>query len=123
MVTDHNRPDAETGKFFLRDSGLVHGTRTGQVRRDEDRGLKAGRRYSDHSRVRREFIDRVLDMKIKGVSALSISKILNDEGLRTAGNLPWTEKSIVQLIETEKSRAKRDAWRPKHKTVDHSEDG
>ena len=115
-MSDHNRSDSDAESFFLREGELVTGTRSGHTRRDHDRGLNPGRRYSDHTRVRRRFIDRVIDMKIQGMSALSIANILNDEGLKTANESLWTEDAISQLVKIEASRAKRDAWRPIHKS-------
>ena len=92
--------------------GLAQGSRSGVERRQGDRGLRPGRRYEDHQKVRREFIDRILEMRIQGCSPRSIAHILNDEGLETEAQKVWTAAAIEQLLAVEDAKRARDAWRP-----------
>ena len=59
----------------LRGDQLAAGSRKGHERRTDDRGLRAGRRYLDHKRVRRAFINRVMDMALQGLSKATIARI------------------------------------------------
>ena len=109
---DQNVPEDESQRYVLRGDLLTSGSRTGQERRIDDRGLNAGRRYLDHKRVRRAFIDRVMDMEQQGLSKKTIASILNDEELKTAAGENWTEVAITQLVAQENERRDRAAWRP-----------
>ena len=111
-MSDEKIPAAETSRYVQRGETLAQGSRTGQDRRDDKRGLSPGRRYVEQSRVRREFIERIKEMQVQGFSNQSIAHILNDEGLVTARSERWTESAIEQLLNTERAREGREAWRP-----------
>jgi hypothetical protein len=111
-MSENENPESETRRYVQRGDKLAHGSRSGAERRHAERGLRPGRRYEDHQRARREFIDRILDMRIQGCSAHTTANILNDEAIETAEGKEWTKEAIQQLLDTEDSRRARDAWRP-----------
>ena len=117
-MTDNEIPESERERYVQRGEKLTRGSRSGEERRLAERGLQPGRRYEDHQKARREFIDRILDMRVQGCSARTTANILNDDAIETAGGQKWTEEAIQQLLDTEDSRRARDAWRPplKNKT-------
>ena len=112
-MADDKIPASEKHRFVRRGDNLAQGSRSGQDRRDDNRGLAPGRRYDEQTRVRRQFIDRVKEMRLEGCPNVVIAQLLNEEGLLTARNERWTEHAIEQLLNTERAREGRDAWRPK----------
>ena len=111
-MSDQEVPEDEARRYVLRGDQLAAGSRTGHERRTDDRGLRAGRRYLDHKRVRRAFINRVMDMALQGLSKATIARILNDEEFKTASGSEWTATAITQLMAQENERRDRAAWRP-----------
>ncbi len=99
--------------IVCRTGEYVPGSRQGGDRRAEDRGLDGGRRTDDQRRVRRKFIDRVVDLADEGHPPKHIASTLNDEGSRTARGHRWTTQAIDQLIRTESARRGRKAWIPR----------
>lgn len=89
------------------------GSRSGRDRRDTDRGLDVGRRLDDQRRVRRRFINRVVELSDANKTAQDIAVILNDEGCRTARGHRWSTQAIDQLIRSESARRGRSAWVPR----------
>ena len=112
MKKQTSKPVKEQDRIVQRGDALTRGSRSGDDRRGESRGLKAGRRTEDHHRVRRAFLDRVKDMKAMGISPASTARILNDEGETTAQGEAWTEAAIEQLLRVAEARERRLAWSP-----------
>ena len=113
IITAVNRPlvpEDEAERVVLRGDHLAYGTRAGPDRRDDERGLDAGRRSEDHHRVRRAFIDRVMDWHDEGRPAADIAEALNEEGVRTARGNAWSEAAIEQLIHLEMQKRARGEW-------------
>jgi len=104
---------SEDQGIVCRAGEYVPGTRKNSDRRAEDRGLDAGRRVDDQRRIRRRFINRVVDLADEGHPAKIIATTLNDEGCRTARGHRWTTQAIGQLIRTENARRDRKAWVPR----------
>ncbi|MCB9544219.1 MAG: hypothetical protein R3F65_01405 [bacterium] len=102
---------ADTERVVLRGDRLAYGTRSGEDRRGDERGLDAGRRAEDVRRVRRAFIDEVMRRIEDGESPASIAEALNAAGRRTARGNRFGEAAIEQLVHRERARRIRGDWR------------
>ena len=90
MKNPQNSESKDDGKVVQRGDSLSVGTRRGGDRRGDARGLNAGRRMSDHRRVRTAFLDRIKDMLAIGISPTTVARILHDEESTTAQGEAWT---------------------------------
>lgn len=101
---------ADTERVVLRGDHLAYGTRSGEDRRGDERGLDAGRRAEDVRRVRRAFIDEVMRRFESGEAPAAIADAFNAAGRRTARGNRWSEAAIEQLVHRERARRIRDDW-------------
>lgn len=102
---------ADAERVVLRGDRLAYGTRSGDDRRDDDRGFDTGRRADDQRRVRRAFIDEIMSRFEDGVAPSAIADALNTAGRRTARGNRWSEAAIEQLVHRERARRVRGTWR------------
>ncbi len=109
-----DEPEADDGQSIVCRTGEYGpGSRNAPDRRSEERGLDAGRRVDDQRRIRRRFINRVIDLADGGHDPNGIAATLNEEGCRTARGHRWSTQAIDQLIRTENARLGRKAWVPR----------
>ncbi len=109
--------EEEARRVVQREGRLAFGTReTPDDRRDEGRGLVAGRRETDRRHARRVFVQRVIDLVEGGMAYGEVADLLNEEKLTTSRGQPWSGSSIGQVFRTDREKRARTAWRPRSLT-------